>query len=305
LTPVAAGVVVWVMRQGDLGIRIPQSPDYGLTKDMGERLLVTIQRLVLPPLPVDFKTYATLHKLIGVAFLGGLLVMILTAPRGDRRRGMMLLIAVVVALAPFLPVEGDHVRRRFAYFGTVFAAGLAAYMVSIVAERVSPRVTLPVVLAILVGLLLEQQAEFERDYMSQSIESQLRARAFQRAANILREDPGSLAVFAGDPEPNLVTARSTLRVVSGCSRDQLISVKVHTPEEFAAEIRRLREKLGTLGTTHVFIREIGGYGVGQFDAIEGSLKIFDHDASENVATKPADVVRELLILLPKPVAEVR
>jgi hypothetical protein len=137
LTPIAAGLAVWAVRGWDPDLRIPPDPDYRLTVSMGERLLVTLQRLVLPPVPVSFHEYGFVHKLIGVAFLAGALVMILTAPRGDRRRGMMLLLAVIVSLTPFLPVDGDHVRRRFAYFGTVFAAGLVAFMVTVIAERVS------------------------------------------------------------------------------------------------------------------------------------------------------------------------
>lgn len=290
--PILLGVGAGLLRGGDWLGRIPTSPDYQLTLPMGERLLVTLERLVLPPIPMDFRQYATLHKLIGLAFLAGIAFVIWTSPRGDRRRGTMLLLAVIVSLAPFLPVEGDHVRQRFAYFGTVFAAGLVAFVVSVAAERFSSRVALPIVLAILAGLLLEQQAEFERDYMMQSRESKARADAYLEASQLVTSDD-DMAVFVGDRLPRLVNARSTLRVVTGLEREQLVLVKVRKSEDFGTEMLRLRVAAGVRGTMTIYFRGADGYKrLRVREMADVVMRAFEGEEGE--------MERPIFVLLPRP-----
>ena len=40
-----------------------------------------------------------------------------------------------------------------------------------------------------------------------------------------------IALFAGDKDPSIVTARSTMRVVAGVDRKQVILIKARNPEE--------------------------------------------------------------------------
>ena len=292
-TPVLLGFGFLLARHGFAGLpSIPSSPDYQFDLSMPERLLVTLQRLVLPPVPMDFQQYALVHKSIGFVLLALVLGIIAIAPRGDRRRGFVLLLALLIALAPFLPVYGDHVRQRFTYFGTVFAAGLAAFVISTAAERISPRVTLPAVLAILAGLLLEQQAEFERDYLEKAEESRARQACYLRAAELVKSND-DIALFAGDKDPSIVTARSTMRVVAGVDRKQVILIKARNPEELFEAVEKHRQLTHARGSVRLYIRGAGGY-----DSIR--VPELDVAAKRVFETEPSDPAsRNVFALLPR------
>jgi hypothetical protein len=295
--PVLLGTAALLLRDGAASLlRIPQSPDYQLTASMAERLLVTLQRLVLPPVPMDFKTWAFVHKFIGFALLAGVLFVISIAEPTDRRRGFFLLLAMFISLVPFLPVPGDHVRQRFTYFATVFAAGLAAFVISVAAERISARVALPVVLAILAGLLLEQQAEFERDYVRKADESQARYSCYLQAGAFVKEENG-IALFAGDKEPSIVTARSTVRVVAEVNRKQMVLIKAKNSEELYVELDRLRELTGAKGGVRLFVRGAGGYDRLRVAEVEGvASRVFEHESGDGPD-------RVIFALLPKPLPD--
>lgn len=273
-TPIAIGLAVLVVRSGWEGLpSVPTSPDYNFDGAMPERLLVTLQRLVLPPVPLDFQQYAAVHKGIGFALLTLVVGVIVLAPPGDRKCGVVLLLAMFVALAPFLPVSGDHIRQRFAYFGTVFAAGVATYLLALASERISPRVSLPIVLAMLAGLLLEQQAEFERDYIDRAEESRARAQAYRMAAPLVRDD--DIAIFAGDRDPSLVSSRSTIRVLTGFERRQLVLVKASDPDELHQRIERLRQETNAKGHMRLYVRGKEGYDYVRIaDLAEGVDRVF-------------------------------
>ncbi|HKE00901.1 MAG TPA: glycosyltransferase family 39 protein [Planctomycetota bacterium] len=249
---VVVGVVYLAFRQNLTRLPlVPKETGYELDPAMGARLVVTLQRLVLPTIPLPISAHALVHRVIGAALLFAALVLALRSPREDRRRALVLIAAVLISLLPFLPVVGDHVRQRFAYLATAFAAGLVAFAISRGAERISPRLVLPSVLAILAGLLLELQGDYAH-YELSSRESKARFEIYPQAAEAVTYLDG-IAVFAGDLEPNLQAARSTFRIVApGIVRRQV--VEIAKAEDLGREIVRLRAASQATGRLLFFTR---------------------------------------------------
>ncbi len=303
-TIVVLGSAVFVGRHLAAGVPLlPSGPAYRFDLvAMSSRLLVSLERLVLPPIPVDIRDFRELHQVVGAILLLGLLLLVVKAPRTDRRRVLILVAALVISLTPFLPVAGEHVRQRFAYFGTAFAAGLAAYAISLGAERLTTRVSTPIILAVLAMLLLEQQAEFSRHYKPLAEEASARVEAYSHGVRLTREND-EIVFFVGDLEivnvgPNLQSVRSTLRVLSDIERTQVVQFEAATEEEFLRQWEQLRERSGAQGDhMRVFIRGVEGYElVRLIESREPAKVVF--------ATGPGDgASRTIYALLPRPPRE--
>jgi hypothetical protein len=165
-------------------------------------------------------------------------------------------------------------------------------VISIAAERISPRVTLPAVLAILAGLLLEQQAEFERDYLEKAAESEARFHWYPRGAQFVKAND-DIALFAHDKDPSLTTARSTMRVVAGVDRNQVVLIKASSPEELFQAVERLRESTNAKGVVRLFIRGTDGYDYIRIgDLASATKRVFETDSSE-------PEVRHIFALVPR------
>ncbi|MBI3818759.1 MAG: hypothetical protein HY286_08725 [Planctomycetes bacterium] len=251
---VAAGVVFLIFRHVVQGqTLIPRLPEYQFNMSMVSRLVVTLEQLVLPPLPLDFSEYAALHETVGVLLIFIVVVAIAFSNRDDRWRIIALFVGLFISLAPFLPVQGDHIRQRFAYFGTAFAAGIAAYVICLLSERMSPRVTLPIVAAMLVGLLLEQQAEFEREYTFNANETRIRIDKYREAGKLVAEND-DIACFATHVEPNFDAARSMMRLINGVSRKQVIQFKATSSQQLYDKFDELKKQTGAKGMLRIFYR---------------------------------------------------
>lgn len=288
LGPVAvAGAVVLIVRHIVHGNAfIPAIPEYKSDVHMLSRLLVTFERLVLPPLPLDMSEYLHIHQAVGVFFIILIIFAVIKGSREDRWRAGAVVFMLFIALAPFLPVVGDHIRQRFAYFGTAFAATLAAYVICLAAERMSPRVTVPVSIALLAGLLMEQQAEFERYYTAASNETRVRMPSYKTAVAWVRQND-DIAFFVGDRQPNFTGISSMLRVVTGIERRQVLQVRVSSAEDFFIKYNEVCARTGSTGIHRIFVRGADG-----FDYI----RLVDlHEAIHHVfATKP-DGIAEFMI----------
>jgi hypothetical protein len=290
----AVGLLYMLVRQGISGLPlVPKDPMYRFDGPMASRFLVTIQRLVLPTIPLEILQYRVFHIVIGAGLVVVVMGIALRSPVEDRRSVYVLLGALALALLPFLPVFGDHVRQRFAYLATAFAAGIVAFLICVGSERVSPRLTLPAVLAILAGLLLELQGDFV-SYHEGSVESKARFEIYPIAERaVLRND--RLAVFAGPALPDLQGARSTFRVVTNqIQRPQVIRVEAASPEDLAEELRRFEKSSGATGGLQMFTR------FGEAYRIE-SMVSADHVAQRVFITPSADAGRaRVIILAPHP-----
>lgn len=272
---------------------VPSMPEYQFNISMVSRLVVTLEQLVLPPLPLEFAAHATLHECVGIFLILVTLVAVYFGRREDRWRAGSLLFALFLALAPFLPVAGDHIRQRFAYFGTAFAAALAAYVICILAERMSPRVVLPAVAAMLVGLLLEQQAEFERDYTRAAHETRIRIPTYRIASRWVREND-DIAFFVGDLQPNFVGISSMLRVTNDVSRRQVMQIKVTNFDQFYKKFTELRGLTNAKGNPRVFLRGPESYEYIRVTSFEEAIR--------HIFETGLDTPKELTIftLLPRP-----
>ncbi|MFN0205185.1 MAG: hypothetical protein ACKVS6_02590 [Planctomycetota bacterium] len=291
---IAGGAGFLIYRHFILGVSlVPAIPEYQFDSAMVSRLIVTLQRLVLPPAPLDITEYLHVHQAIGVVLIAGAVFAIIKGNSGDRWRAGVLFVALFVALAPFLPVTGNHIRPRFAYFGTVFASGLAAYAICIISERMSPRLTIPIVLAMLVGLQLEQQTEFERDYTISALESNARIPSYKLAAEWVAKND-DIAFFVGDRQPSLVGIGSTFRVLTGVTRKQLIQIKVSNSQEFFQKYDEIRARSKAKGVHRIFVRGADGY---DYIRVAGLDEAIRHIFQTGVAEKKELTI---LVLLPRP-----
>jgi hypothetical protein len=291
---VAAGAAILVYRHIVRGAQfLPSIPEYQFDGSMVSRLIVTLQRLVLPPVPLDIGEYIHVHQAIGVVLILGAIYAIFHGSRSDRWRAGALCMALFIALIPFLPVVGDHIRQRFAYFGTAFAAGVAAYSICLASERISPRVTIPIVLAMLVGLELEQQTEFERDYTTAAAEASARIPSYAQAAEWVRSED-DIAFFVGDRQPNFVGISSMMRVLHGVSRKQLMQIKISSFDQFLLKYQEIKERAHARGRHRIFLRGSDGFDYIRVTALEEAIR--------HVFETGVDAPRELtvFVLLPRP-----
>lgn len=272
---------------------LPNVPEYHFDPSMISRLAVTLERLVLPPVPLGFTEYELLHKAMGAVFIIIILIAVAKGSREDRLRSGMLLIALLISLAPFLPVFGDHIRQRFAYFGTVFASALAAYVICLLSEKMSPRVTLPIVAAILVGLLLEQQAEFERDYTEAAKETQIRIPSYRIGAKWVREND-DISFYVNDRHPNFVGISSMFRVLTGASRKQVLQIKASNAEQLYQKFEELKRRCDAAGVHRIFLRGPDNYDFIRVNEVDEAIRhIFETGIDE-----PKELT--IFVLLPRP-----
>lgn len=295
LGPLLIGGILYTLARKLLsGVEVfPNAPEYVFDESMASRFLVTIQRLVLPEMPLPILEHPVAHQLIGAALLVGVLVIASRAPREERRAGFLLFAAMVVSMLPFLPVTGDHLRQRFTYLATAFAAGLVVFVIHVVSGRVSPRLTLPLFLAVMVGLLLEQQASFEATYELPAAESRARFQAYPKAAEQVRDDNG-LAVLFGDFEPSLQSARSTFRVVAPVARRQILQLDVANASELSMKLVQLYKASRATGVVRLYVRGARGYDfvpISSFEPVAG--RVFEGTPS---GTKRVSI----FVLLPRP-----
>jgi len=295
-TLVVAGLAFFLWRGIPAALR---GPEYRFeATPMATRLLLSFERLVLPPIPLDLAEYRGVHLLAGAGVLVAALWIATRGRSTERWRAYALLAALLIALGPFLPVEGATIRQRFAYFGIPFAAGIAALGIHILGDRLSHRAALPVLGAMLAGLLMEQQAEFTRDYRPLAEESRVRAAAFRQAEQLVSQ-LDEVAVFDGDLEarnfaPNLQSVRSTFRVLSGVSRRQVVQIEAGSAEELTAHVDRLRAASQATGTRmRLFLRAPTEYSLVRLTESSDPAKVAFQTEESRVGPKT------MFVLLPR------